>query len=97
MKLLYLLYTLFGCQPALALSIPHNNAQQPLRLDRQPTRLQSHAAGVILEFTQSGSNEEHRFEIPLRARVLSGTSMKTAGVLKLTVTQVLAYQAIRAQ
>ncbi|KAH7378806.1 hypothetical protein BKA66DRAFT_143266 [Pyrenochaeta sp. MPI-SDFR-AT-0127] len=74
MKLLYLLCSLICYQPALALSIPKSSAQQPLQPEQQLNRLQ-YATGVILGFTQRGSNEEHHFEIPLRARISSGANL----------------------
>lgn len=61
-----------------AFSIPRNGAQQPLLLQERPPQPQSHAASVILGFTHHSNNPEHHFEIPLRARIASGTCSESS-------------------
>ncbi|KAF1843902.1 uncharacterized protein K460DRAFT_368770 [Cucurbitaria berberidis CBS 394.84] len=69
----------------LALGIPQTGAQQPL-LPTQRAQAHSYATGVILGFTESGSNQEHRFEIPLRAQISSGTCFEELEIPKQVLT-----------
>lgn len=65
----------FLCRAILARSIPQHNIQELLLPEVHRTEDYSRATSVILEFTESGSNEEKRYEIPLRFRTLAGMSI----------------------
>lgn len=79
MELRYIICSLVWTCTVLALGIPLHHGQQPLLPDR--ARAQDHTAGIILEFTQRGSEKLQRFEIPMRAPTFSG--MRPSPELKL--------------
>ncbi len=71
MRLPFLLFSIVWAHFAVAASIPRSNLQQPLTGDRG--RNPFPVASVILGFTEVGSDEHKRIEVPLNTRVSLGT------------------------